>query len=273
MKHPTNRLLVRASGLCALMALAPFAGAQAPAPAAPAAPAAPPSSVPPDVKDQASYLFGLTYGEQMHAVGISNQVDPETIARGIKDALAGKKSNRTDQQQIQAFVQSTMAEFLAHNKQAAKDFLDRNGKEKGVKTTADGLQYKVIAPGNAKAPPIQVTDEVTVQYRGKLLDGSEFDSSYARGVPETFKVGGVIKGWQEALQLMKPGSKYQLFIPPELGYDNQPKPGIPAGSLLIFDVEVVSVKAAPPPTGQAPQVGPQSNRAVAPPLKPANSAQ
>jgi FKBP-type peptidyl-prolyl cis-trans isomerase len=283
MKHPTNRLLIRASGLCAVMALAPLAGAQTPASGAPppaalgvpaaAAPPPAPSSVPADVKDQAGYLFGLTFGEQMHSVGLTTQVDPDTIARGIKDGLAGKKSNRTDQQQIQAFVQSTMAEFVAHNKQAAKDFLDKNGREKGVKSTADGLEYKVLAPGDAKAPTIQATDEVTVQYRGKLADGTEFDSSYARGVPATFKVGGVIKGWQEGLQLMKPGSKYQLFIPPELGYDTQPKPGIPPSSLLIFDIEVVSVKVSTPPSGMVSPITPQSNRAVAPPLKPATPAQ
>ena len=283
MKYPTHRQLIRASGLCAAMALAPLAGAQTPASGAPPpaavgvpAPAAPPpapSSVPPDVKDQAGYLFGLTFGEQMHSVGISTQVDPETITRGIKDGLAGKKSNRTDQQQVQAFVQSTMTDYVAHNKQAAKDFLEHNGHEKGVKTTEDGLEYKVLAPGDAKAPAILATDEVTVQYRGKLIDGTEFDSSYSRGVPATFRVGGVIHGWQEALQLMKPGSKYQLFIPPELGYDTTPKPGIPPGSLLIFDVEVVSVKAGGPPAGAASPVAPQSHKAIAPPLKPAAPAQ
>ncbi len=283
MTHPTQRLLFSTSGLCAVMALAPLAGAQtpasgAPAPAAlgvpaPAAPPPPPSSVPPDVKDQAGYIFGLTFGEQMHSVGLSSQVDPETIARGIKDGLAGKKSNHTDQQQIQAFVQSSMTEYTAHNKQAAKDFLDKNGKEKGVKTTADGLEYKVLVAGDAKAAAIQASDEVTVQYRGKLIDGTEFDSSYSRGVPATFRVGGVIHGWQEALQLMKPGSKYQLFIPPELAYDTQPKPGIPPGSALIFEVEVVSVKAGGPPTGAASPVTPQSHKAIAPPLKPATPAQ
>lgn len=281
MTYPINRLLISASGFCAVVALAPLAGAQTPpsgtpAPAAlgvPAAPPPPPSSVPATEKDPAGYLFGLTYGEQMHSVGISNQVDPEAIARGVKDGLAGKKSNRTDQLQIQSFVQSTRTEFLAHNQQAAKDFLDKNGKEKGVKTTADGLEYKVLAAGDAKAATIQATDEVTVQYRGKLIDGTEFDSSYSRGVPAVFKVGGVIKGWQEALQLMKPGSKYQVFIPPELGYADQPKPGIPPASVLIFDMEVVSVKAAPAPVGMASPVTPQSNKAVAPPLKPANPAQ
>jgi FKBP-type peptidyl-prolyl cis-trans isomerase len=118
----------------------------------------------------------------------------------------------------------------------------------------------VLAAGDLKAPAIKPADEVTVQYRGKLLDGSEFDSSYSRGVPATFKVGGVIKGWQEALVLMKPGAKWQLFVPPELAYDNSSRPGIPAGSLLIFDVELQSVKPneAPPAAAAPPGAPPGS---------------
>ncbi|MDP9011054.1 MAG: FKBP-type peptidyl-prolyl cis-trans isomerase, partial [Pseudomonadota bacterium] len=236
----------------------------APAPAAPAAttPGAGPTAD--TSNEQTSYLFGLTFGEQMHSAGITNQVDSGAIARGVKDGLQGKKSTRADQQQIQSFVQTVMAEALAHNKAAAQEFLARNGHEKGVKTTADGLQYKVLAPGDAKAPAVAATDEVTVNYRGKLLDGSEFDSSYARGTPATFKVNGVIKGWQEALVLMKPGAKWQLFVPPELAYDASPRPGIPAGSLLTFDVELISVKSSDP--AAAPPV---SHKAT-PPLKPSN---
>ncbi len=93
---------------------------------------------------------------------------------------------------------------------------------------------------------------MTVQYRGKLLDGTEFDSSYARGTPVTFPVNGVIPGWQEALVLMKPGAKWQLYVPPELAYGNNPKPGIPGGSLLIFDVELVSVKPKDKPAALTP---------------------
>src|SRR5260370_39861932 len=108
-----------------------------------------------------------------------------------------------------------MAESLGRNKAAAKDFLAKNGQEKGVKTTADGLQYKVLIPGDAKAPAIAPTDEVTVHYRGKLLDGSEFDSSYARGQPATFKVNGVRKGWHGALWIRRPRRKEQLCVPAE----------------------------------------------------------
>jgi len=262
MKHTTHGL-VRASSLCALVAAAPFAGAQAPGAQAPSAPmAAPAGGQPADQSiEQTSYLFGLTFAEQLHGVGITDQLKGDAIDRGIKDGLAGKKSTRADQQQLQSYVQSVMAESLGRNKQAAKDFLAKNGQEKGVKTTADGLQYKVLIPGDAKAPAIAPNDEVTVNYRGKLLDGSEFDSSYARGQPATFKVNGVIKGWQEALVLMKPGAKWQLFVPPELAYDATPRPGIPAGSLLNFEVELVSVK--PSEAAPAPAAAP-SHKAVKP---------
>jgi FKBP-type peptidyl-prolyl cis-trans isomerase len=150
-----------------------------------------------------------------------------------------------------------MVAAITRNETAAKDFLARNGREKGVTTTASGLQYRVILPGDRKAAAITPTDAVTVQYRGKLLDGTEFDSTYARGTPASFTVRGVIPGWQEALVLMKPGAKWQLFVPPGLAYGENPKPGIPGGSLLIFDVELLSVKssgpaAAPAPAGSQP---------------------
>jgi FKBP-type peptidyl-prolyl cis-trans isomerase FklB len=270
MKQTTQKF-VRASGLCALVAAAPFAGAQTPSPA-PVAPAAPALGQPADQSiEQTSYLFGLTFAEQLHGVGITNQLNGDAIDRGIKDGLQGKKSTRADQQQLQAYVQSVMAESLARNKAAAKDFLAKNGQEKSVKTTADGLQYKVLIPGDAKAPAVAPNDEVTVNYRGKLLDGSEFDSSYARGQPATFKVNGVIKGWQEALVLMKPGAKWQLFVPPELAYDATPRPGIPAGSLLNFEVELLSVKPseAAPAATPAPAAAPV-HKAVKP-VKPTDA--
>jgi FKBP-type peptidyl-prolyl cis-trans isomerase FklB len=201
--------------------------------------------------DQTSYLFGLTFGEQLRRVGIADQVSIDAIARGLKDGLHGKTSTPADQQQVQAYVRSAMQSATARNQAAAKDFLGRNAQEKGVKTTPSGLQYKILVPGDSKAAVVTPTDEVTVQYRGKLLDGSEFDSSYARGTPASFPVNGVIAGWKEALVLMKPGAKWQLFVPPELAYGAAPRPGIPGGSLLIFEVELLSVKssgapAAPP---------------------------
>jgi FKBP-type peptidyl-prolyl cis-trans isomerase len=201
--------------------------------------------------DQTSYLFGLTFGEQIHRVGITDQLTIDAVTRGLKDGLHGKKSTSADQTQLQEFVHSTMEASVARNQAAAKEFLAHNAHEKGVTTTASGLQYKTILPGDKKSAAIAPTDEVTVQYRGKLLDGSEFDSTYSRGAPATFTVNGVIKGWQEALVLMKPGAKWQLFVPPELAYGASSKPGIPGGSMLIFDVELVSVKPSGAPTAPA----------------------
>ncbi len=273
MKQPTYRLLTHACGCVLLLAAAPLAGAQTPSthPAAPPASAPPtaapaPAPTPPALsKEQAGYLFGLTFGEQLRSIGVGTDVTPESIDRGLKDGLGGRKSTPAERQQVQEFARASMLAQGVHNKTAAEEFLSRNGKEKGVTTTPSGLQYKVLAAGDAKAPTITATDQVTVNYRGKLLDGTEFDSSYTRGTPATFPVGGVIKGWQEALVLMKPGAKWQLFVPPELAYGANPRPGIPSNSLLVFDVEVLSAKsngAASP--GALPPGAPPIHRSMPP---------
>jgi FKBP-type peptidyl-prolyl cis-trans isomerase FklB len=250
MKHTITRRLRETCGLWIMVAVTPLAGAQAPSPppgASPPASAAAPQAPAVPSADQISYVFGLTFGEQMRRAGVTNEVNLDQIASGVKDGLQGKKTTPSDQRELQAYVRSLNESIAARNQAAAKDFLARNTHEKGVTTTASGLQYKIILPGDRKAAAIAPTDTVTVQYRGKLLDGSEFDSTYARGEPAHFPVNGVIKGWQEALVLMKPGAKWQLFVPPELGYGAGSKPGIPGGSLLIFEVELMSVKPAAAP--------------------------
>jgi FKBP-type peptidyl-prolyl cis-trans isomerase len=241
MNSITLKVLQGAAFAAALSATSVATAQKPPAPAAaPTAPAA--------ADDRTSYLFGLTYGAQMRNAGITTQVSVDAIARGIKDGLQGTQPSAADGQQLQNYVTGVQKAATAKNEADAAAFLVKNGKEKGVVTTASGLEYKVLAPGDKKAPAIASTDQVTVQYRGKLIDGTEFDSSYARGTPATFPVNGVIKGWQEALVLMKPGAKYELFVPPALGYGDQARPKIPPGSLLIFDVEMVSSAnpAAPP---------------------------
>jgi FKBP-type peptidyl-prolyl cis-trans isomerase FklB len=195
----------------------------------------------------------LIFGAQMHGAGIgSDVVVPDAMTRGIKEGLQGTQPTAADQQQIQQYVRAIGEAAAARNKAAAKDFLERNAHEKGVVTTASGLQYKILSAADRKSAPISPTDKVTVEYRGKLLDGSEFDSSYLRGVPATFPVNGVIKGWQEALVLMRPGAKWQLFVPPELAYGAAPRPKIPPNSLLIFDVNVLSAETGTPPPPVAP---------------------
>jgi FKBP-type peptidyl-prolyl cis-trans isomerase FklB len=267
MKKATVSVLRQACSLWVLVGLSATVLAQTPPPQGqkppPAtAPGADPG--PPATPDQISYAFGLVFGSQMHNAGITNEVVPEAIMRGIKEGLQGKQPSQAEQMQIQGFVREVSDAAAARNQAAAKEFMARNGKEKGVVTTPSGLQYKIVASGDKKAPAISPSDTVTVDYRGKLIDGSEFDSSYSRGVPATFPVAGVIKGWQEALVMMKPGAKWVLFVPPELAYGAAPKPKIPGNSVLIFDVNLVSVEPsnappkAPPGTPRSPL--PQTNK-------------
>jgi FKBP-type peptidyl-prolyl cis-trans isomerase FklB len=284
MKQHTSRLLRGLGGFGIMLALAPLVGAQTPstatgalpaqavAPATPAAPAAPAAPAPIS-NEQAGYLFGLTFGEQLRSIGVSNEITADAISRGVKDGLQGKKSTQADRQQVQDYARVMMTAFAARNKTAGQEFLAKNGKEPGVKTTSSGLEYKVLVAGDPKAAPIAASDEVTVNYRGKLIDGTEFDSSFSRGLPATFGVGGVIKGWQEALVLMKPGARWELYVPAELAYGANPRPGIPANSLLIFEVEVLSAKANAAPAASGGSLPPPTppHKPVAPTSQPATN--
>jgi FKBP-type peptidyl-prolyl cis-trans isomerase FklB len=233
-------------------------GAAAPAQGAPASKKAAPANGAPaaakgDAKSQASYSIGVSMGEQLHATGLTPEsVSVERLAQGIRDALAGKvKMTDADQQNIASVIRAARTSLAETNHNAAAAFLAENGKKKDVVTTASGLQYKVITPGSGASP--SASDEVSVNYKGSLLDGTVFDASENHGGPATFPVGGLIPGWTEALLLMKPGAKWQLFVPPKLAYDERPPgPPIPPGALLVFDVELVSIKphtAAPHPVG------------------------
>jgi FKBP-type peptidyl-prolyl cis-trans isomerase FklB len=193
--------------------------------------------------DEAGYTFGLEMGEQLRQYGVTSEIPIERIVAGLKAGLSGAKAEPVDQQKVQAFLRSVTEAVAARNAVAAQEFLARNQRSPGVQTTASGLQYKVLAAGDTHAAAVQPSDQVTVQYRGRLLDGTEFDSSYARGAAATFQVSSVIKGWQEALGMMKPGARWELYIPPELAYGLAPRPRIPGGSLLILDVQLKGVKA------------------------------
>jgi FKBP-type peptidyl-prolyl cis-trans isomerase FklB len=198
-----------------------------------------------DQKDKFSYAVGLNIGMNFKRQNID--VSPDIVLSGLKDGIAGTPKMTMDQirDTMTAFekdMQQKEVEAGKKNSADADKFLADNKKKDGVKTTASGLQYKVLKEGNGAQP--KSSDTVTVNYRGTLMDGTEFDSSYKRGQPATFPVGGVIKGWTEALQLMKVGSKFQLFIPPNLAYgEHSPTPQIPASSLLIFEVELMNVQA------------------------------
>jgi FKBP-type peptidyl-prolyl cis-trans isomerase len=253
-----------AIAVVALLSCAPLAWSQTPAdkattstaapaaaqPKKPAKAAAPGGAsdvkTPTNAKAQASYSLGVSMGDQLHHLGLTgDSIATERLTQGLRDALAGKVAMTAhDQENIANFVKSARNGMADTNRAAAKSFLAENGKKKDVITTASGLEYHVVSEGTG-APP-KSTDEVTVNYRGTLLDGTEFDSSYKRGQPASFPVNGVIPGWQEALVLMKPGSKWELFIPPNLAYDVNSPPSIPPGSLLKFEVELIKVKQAAP---------------------------
>ena len=194
------------------------------------------------VKSAQSYSLGLMWGEQLRSTGVtSDAIVSARIAQGVHDGISGKVTlSDKDRQNIQALAGAVGDA----NHRAAAAFLAENGKKPGVTTTASGLQYQELKAGSGDSP--KMGDSVQVHYRGTVLSGTEFDSSYKRNAPATFEVGHVIPGWNEALQLMKPGAKWRLFIPPQLAYDLRPPPGsgIPPGSMLLFDVELLSVKAA-----------------------------
>ena len=242
-------------------------GAAAPA-AAPAAatakkPAAAKSATAakaPSAKEQGSYAIGVSVGENLSRAKVGpEQISVEKVAEGIRDTLAGKaKMSQEYQAQIMALIQGARLSAAEPNHKKAEAFLATNAKAPGVTTTASGLQYKVVTPGSGDSP--KATDQVQVNYTGKLLDGTVFDASEKHGGPATFGVNQVIPGWTEALQLMKPGAKYQLWIPPKLAYDVDSPPTIPPGSLLVFDVELVGIK---PPA--APAAGPAGAHPAIPP--------
>src|ERR1700676_2336145 len=213
-------------------------------------------------KDKVSYAIGVNIGKSMRKDTVD--VDPAIFSRGMKDAMAGGKLLLTDDE-IKATLTKLQTELRARqevamqkagdiNKKAGDDFLAQNKTKEGVVALPDGLQYKVLKQGNGPKPT--ATDSVVCNYRGTLLDGTEFDSSYKRGQPATFPVNGVIKGWTEAVQLMPVGSKWQLFIPADLAYGNRGAGAdIGPNATLIFEVELLSIQnkaAAQVPNPEAP---------------------
>ena len=223
-----------------------------------------------DQKEKVSYAIGMQIGFNLARQKVD--INPDILATGIKDSIAGKPQLTPDQvkdvmAQFEKDMEQKQKQLGEKNKTEGAKFLEENKNKAGVKTTASGLQYKAEKEGTGAQP--KATDMVTVNYRGTLIDGTEFDSSYKRGQPATFPVNGVIKGWTEALQLMKQGSKYQLFIPANLAYGERAMgPDIGPNSTLIFEVELQEVK--PPPT-PAPQGSPkaQGQPKVPPPPSPA----
>jgi FKBP-type peptidyl-prolyl cis-trans isomerase FklB len=200
-------------------------------------------------KDKESYAIGMNVGKSLK--GQPLDLDPNIVAEGLKDTLSGAKPALTDdevkavltqlQGEMRAKQEAMMQQVGGANKQEGDAFLAANKGKEGVVALPSGLQYKILTKGSGPKPA--ASDTVVCNYRGTLVNGKEFDSSYKRGQPATFPVGGVIKGWTEALQLMPVGSKWQLFVPADLAYgDRGAGPDIGPGATLIFDVELISIQ-------------------------------
>jgi len=220
-----------------------------------------------DQKEKVSYAIGMNIGLNLSRQKVD--INPDLLVTGIKDAIAGKPQLTQDQvKEVMTLFEKDMEQKQKaageKNKTDGAKFLEENKKKEGVKSTASGLQYKVLKEGTGSQP--KGTDMVTVNYRGTLIDGTEFDSSYKRGQPATFPLNGVIKGWTEGLQLMKQGSKYQFFVPSNLAYgERSVGPDIAANATLIFEVELLEVKPPPTPAPQASGPVPQGAPKPTPP--------
>ncbi len=198
--------------------------------------------------DRASYSIGLSLGQDFKARSI--MINPDIIAMGIRDVLEGNTTQLTQEeaiaalQQLQAIAAAKQQEVLDKmaetNKAAGEAFLAENGKRDGVVTTESGLQYEILTAGSGSIP--KVSDQVTVDYRGTFIDGTEFDSSYGRGEPASFSVEGIIPGWTEALQMMKEGGKWKIYVPSDLAYGAQGAPPvIEPNTTLVFEVELKEI--------------------------------
>ena len=215
------------------------------------------AAVPPELKtpaEKASYGIGLNMGQSLVQEGMTD-LDPKAVALGLEDAMAKKEPRLKDEELVEAFAflqkraEEQKAALTEETSKAGKKFLEENAKREGVVTTASGLQYEVVTKADGAMP--KATDVVSVHYEGRLVDGTVFDSSIQRGSPIDLPVSGVIAGWVEALQLMHVGEKVKLFIPSELAYaDQSPSPAIPPNSVLVFDLELLSIKDAAAPAAQ-----------------------
>jgi len=194
------------------------------------------------LNDSASYAVGIMMASFYKQQGIT-KLNSTIVARAINDVTDGKNlalSDATANDVMMRYINQAQLSKSAPTIKAGERFLASNKAKAGIITTASGLQYEVVTQGTGPIPT--ATDTVVCHYKGTLIDGTEFDNSYKRGEPISFAVGGVIRGWTEALQLMPVGSKYKLYVPQQLAYGTNDVGNIPAGSVLLFDVELLEVK-------------------------------
>ena len=240
--------LLAASAARATTESAPAAPAPAAATAAAVAPLAParPAATP----EASSYDVGLMLGEQLTHNGLAPTLTLEDLVRGLKEGVAGKTTSAEERDTATQFMRAARDALFERNRTAAHEFLDKNAKKPGIVALPSGLQYRILTPGDPNGVSPGPTDQVTVRYVASLADGTIYDRSETHDRPATFRVNGVFKGWQQAFAAMKPGAKWQLFVPPELGYGANSPPPVPPGALLVYELELLRIEAAaPPPPG------------------------
>ena len=243
----TTRRVQSPALLLAILAAASAAGAPVATPGAVVTGTTQPAPKPPAVPPEAgSYDIGLMLGSQLEHNGVVPQLSLDTVIRGLKDAVGGRAITAEERDAALRFMRDARDALVEKNRAAGREFLERNAKEPGVLAMPSGLQYRVLNKGDSNAKSPAPTDQVTVRYKASLTDGTVFDRSDTHDRPAMFRVNSVFKGWQEAFLAMKPGAKWQLFVPPELGYGANSPPGVPPGALLIYELELLQVEPTPP---------------------------
>ena len=240
--HRTSVLRLAPAALLAATLASPAVLATEPAAPAPGAATTAPKPAP-VATDVGSYDVGLLMGGQLDHNGLGQkELDVEALLKGVREALSGRALTADERDAAGRFMRDARASLAGKNQAVARTFLEKNAKEPGIVSMPSGLQYRILNAGDANGTSPRPTDTVTVRYRASFADGTEFDRSETHGMPATFRVNTVFKGWQEAFQMMKPGATWQLFVPPDLGYGANSPPIVPPGSLLVYEIELLRVE-------------------------------
>ncbi len=242
----SHRAFILAFLICAAAYASPCSAVesmQAAAPPKTSATSPPPRAI---NSEQGSYDIGLMLGSQLEHNGVTPALSLDAVIRGLREAVGGRAITAEEREAALQYMRDARVAYAEKNRAAAREFLEKNAKQRGIITTPSGLQYRVLNKGAPTGKSPALTDRVTVRYRASLADGTEFDRSDIHGQPATFRLNSVFKGWQEALLAMKIGAKWQLFVPPELGYGANSPPAVPPGALLIYELELFQIEPAAP---------------------------
>ncbi|HEY2684759.1 MAG TPA: FKBP-type peptidyl-prolyl cis-trans isomerase [Steroidobacteraceae bacterium] len=195
--------------------------------------------------ENGSYDLGLLLGNQIANNGLGGSLSRQALQRGINDALAGKIVSGEQRDDAQQFMRASRQALADKNTHQAHEFLAKNIRQAGIKTLPSGLQYRVLEAGDAKAPPLVPTDIVNLRYRAELADGTVLDRSESHAQPPVFRVDSVIPAWRDALLAMHPGDKWQIYVPPEMGYGANSPPPLPPGALIVYQLDLLAVDSKP----------------------------